>query len=113
MEHVIDAKNQTLGRLATKIALILQGKLSASYNPRLPGTDKVVVKNAGQIVVTGQKETKKIYYRHTGYMGHLRERTYKEAFARSPEKVLKMAVSRMLPKNWIRQDRMNRLVVEK
>ena len=113
MEHVIDAKNQTLGRLATKIALILQGKLSASYNPRLSGTDKVIVKNAGQIVVTGQKATKKIYYRHTGYMGHLRERSYKEAFARSPEKVLQLAVSRMLPKNWIRQDRMNRLVIEK
>ncbi len=113
MEYVIDAKNQKLGRLASQIALMLQGKLSASYNPRLVGADKVIVKNASHIVVTGQKETKKIYYRHTGYMGHLKERSYEEAFSRSPEKVLQLAVSRMLPKNWIRQDRMNRLVIEK
>ncbi len=113
MEHIIDAKDQKLGRLASKIATILQGKLSAGYNPRLSGTDRVIVKNASKIVVTGRKETQKIYYRHTGYMGHLYEKPYKDAFAKSPEKVLTLAVKRMLPQNFLNQKRLNRLVIEK
>ncbi|MEK7192398.1 MAG: 50S ribosomal protein L13 [Patescibacteria group bacterium] len=113
MNHVIDATNQKLGRLASKIAQILQGKLHPSYNPRLPGSDRVVVKNASKIAVSGEKMEKKIYYRHTGYMGHLREKVFKDAFAKSPEKVLLLAVSRMLPKNFLRQPRLNRLVIER
>lgn len=113
MEHVIDATNQKLGRLASKIALILQGKLNADYEPRLVGQDKVVVKNAAKIAVTGKKPSQKIYYRHTGYMGHLREKNYKELFAKAPEKVLWYAVYNMLPKNFLRQKRLNRLVIEK
>ncbi|MBI3114545.1 MAG: uL13 family ribosomal protein, partial [Candidatus Harrisonbacteria bacterium] len=73
MDYVIDAKNQKLGRLASQIAVILQGKRHASYEPRLRGEDRVIVKNVSGIAVTGGKEKKKIYYRHTGYMGHLRE----------------------------------------
>ncbi len=113
MEHIIDAKNQKLGRLASKIAQILQGKMTADYEPRNPGKDRVVVKNVSQMVVTGRKAEQKIYYRHTGYMGHLRERVYKEFFAKYPEKVLELAVKRMLPQNFLKQKRMNRLTIEK
>ena len=113
MEHVIDAKNQTLGRLASKIAQILQGKHSVDYAPHLAGNDKVVVKNVSKLVVTGRKSEQKIYYRHTGYMGHLRKHKYKEVFAKTPERVLWYAVYNMLPKNWLRQKRLNRLVIEK
>ena len=113
MEHVIDAKNQKLGRLASQIAQILQGKTHPDYEPRNAGKDTVVIKNASQIVVTGRKFEEKIYYRHTGYMGHLKERVYKEYFAKAPGEVLKAAVKRMLPQNFLNQKRMNRLVIEK
>ena len=113
MNHVIDAQNKRLGRLATEIARILQGKHKPTYEKHKPGDDTILVTNAGGIVVTGGKETKKIYYHHTGYMGHLRETTYQAAFAKSPAEVLRKAVFNMLPKNWIRQDRLNRLKIEK
>ncbi len=113
MEHIIDAKDQKLGRLASKIAQILQGKLHADYEPRNPGQDRVVIKNVSQIVVTGRKADQKIYYRHTGYMGHLKERIYKEYFAKAPAEVLRLAVKRMLPQNFLKQKRMNRLIIEK
>ncbi len=113
MEYVIDAKKQPLGRLASKVAQLLQGKQHPDYLPHNPGKDRVIVKNASQIVVTGRKAEQKIYYRHTGYMGHLRERVYKEFFAQSPEKVLELAVKRMLPQNYLKQNRLNRLTIEK
>ncbi len=113
MNHIIDAAERRLGRLATEIAHILQGKHHPSYQKNKEGDDTITVTNAGRIVVTGGKETKKIYYHHTGYMGHLRETTYKAAFAKSPTEVLRKAVFNMLPKNWIRQDRLNRLKIEK
>lgn len=113
MQHIVDAKEKPLGRIAVEIAHILQGKHLPSYQKNHPGTDSVLVKNAGQMTVSGGKETKKIYYRHTGYMGHLRELSYQAAFAKSPMEVLRTAVFNMLPKNWIRQDRLNRLTIEK
>lgn len=113
MQYVIDAKNQKLGRLASKIAQILQGKMHPDYEPRNPGKDTVVVKNASRIAVSGRKADQKIYYRHTGYMGHLKERLYKEFFAKSPEKILELAVKRMLPQNFLKQKRLNRLIIEK
>lgn len=113
MEYTIDAKGKILGRLASEIAVLLQGKNSAHYEPRVRGNNRVYVKNAGGIIVSGGKEEKKIYYRHTGYMGHLRERTYAEAFTLSPEKVLRNAVTHMLPKNWLRDRRMLLLKIEK
>ena len=113
MEYVIDAKNQKLGRLASKVAQILQGKMSTDYLPHNPGKDKVVVKNISQVEVSGRKAEQKIYYRHTGYMGHLKERVYKEYFAKAPQEVFKLAVKRMLPQNYLKQNRMNRLIIEK
>jgi len=113
MEHIIDATNQKLGRLASQIALLLQGKYHVTYEPRLPGTDSVVVKNASKIALSGKKMDQKIYYRHTGYMGHLRERRYRQLFEEAPEQVLRKAIFNMLPKNTLRAKRLNRLVIEK
>lgn len=113
MEYTIDAKNKSLGRIASEIAVILQGKKSADYEPRLGGKDKVLVKNVDGIVLTGRKEEQKIYYRHTGYMGHLKQETAKEVIAKKGKKeLLRRAVSRMLPKNRLANDRIKRLIIE-
>lgn len=111
-EYVIDAEGQILGRLATKIAAILQGRTSAAYNPRLAGNNRVVVKNAAKVQFTGQKETQKMYYHHTSYQGHLREKPVEEMRKRTPTRIVEYAVFNMLPKNKLRQVRMNRLKVE-
>lgn len=113
MQHTLDAKNKILGRIAGEAAHILQGKQSASYQPNKVTTDTVLVKNAALMIVSGGKETKKTYYRHTGYMGHLRESSYESEFKKSPTEVLRKAIFNMLPKNFIRQDRLNRLTIEK
>lgn len=113
MEYIIDAKNKRLGRLATEIAVILQGKKNPSYAPNKVGSDKVVVKNASHISVGGGKEVKKVYYRHTGYMGHLFEKTYQQKFAESPERVIREAVENMLPRNFLRAKRIKMLKIEK
>jgi large subunit ribosomal protein L13 len=113
MQHILDAKNKMLGRIAGEVAHILQGKHSPSYQPNAVITDTVLVKNASLMSVSGGKEVKKTYYRHTGYMGHLRETSYEQEFKKSPMEVLRKAVFNMLPKNFIRQDRLNRLIIEK
>jgi len=113
MDYVFDAKNKRLGRLASEIAVILQGKKNPDYEPRLAGSDRVIVKNIGEIEVSGQKERQKVYYHQpAGYIGHLKKRTYREVFAKDPSKVLRLAVSRMLPKNKLRAKRMKRLIIE-
>lgn len=113
MDYNIDAKNKKLGRLASEIAVILQGKKNANYEPRNRGEDRVLVKNAGGLVVTGGKETKMVYYKHTGYMGHLREKTFEQMFAKSPEQVLRKAIENMLPRNFLRDKRLRMLKIEK
>ena len=114
MEYHIDANKKILGRVATEIALILQGKKSASYQRNRVSADKVYVKNVDGIVVTGAKAQQKIYYRHTGYVGHLKELTYEQKFAKDPRSVLRQAVRKMLPKNFLNQRRLKNLVfVEK
>lgn len=110
MEYHIDANKKTLGRLASEISLILQGKKSASYERNRVSDDKVYVKNVGGIVVTGNKATQKIYYHHTGYVGHLKELTYEQKFAKDPRKVLREAVRKMLPKNFLNQKRLKNLI---
>lgn len=113
MKYEIDATGKRLGRLASEIAQILQGKKHTDYEPYLEGKDRVIVKNVAKIVFTGNKMKQKIYYRHTGYMGHLKRPTLETVFRKSPEKVLWLAVFNMLPKNWLRQKRLNRLKIEK
>lgn len=110
--HIIDVTDKILGRVATEIATILQGKKNPAYNPRNVGNDRVIIKNASRMKVSGNKETKKIYYKHTGYMGHLKEMSYERLFAKSPARVIEKAVFNMLPKNRLRQIRMNRLSIE-
>lgn len=112
MEYNIDAKNQRLGRLASQIAHILQGKNSVAYQPRLEGDAKVIVSNVGKMEVSGKKADQKIYYRHTGYAGHLKKRTYREFFKQSPKEVLRAAVLRMLPKNRLQARRIQKLIIQ-
>ncbi|RME60913.1 50S ribosomal protein L13 [Candidatus Parcubacteria bacterium] len=111
-EYRFDAAKKTLGRLASEIAVILQGKKSPRYNPRLPGEDHVVVRNIARLRVTGKKLSQKVYYRHTGRPGGLKTRTLGEALARDPRWVLREAVRRMLPKNRLLRSRMRRLHFE-
>lgn len=110
MDYHINAEGKRLGRLATEAARILQGKHKPDFQPNRVTEDRVVVANPSKIEIGGTKEQTKMYYRHTGYMGHLKERTYAEAFAKSPEKVIREAVRRMLPKNFINAKRMKQLV---
>ena len=96
---VVDAKGQTLGRLASKIAPILKGKHKASYAPNVDVGDFVVVINAERIHVSGKKLDDKMYYRHSGYPGGLRETSLKVMLANNPDRVIEYAVKGMLPKN--------------
>lgn len=112
-EHTIDAKGEYLGRVAARVAHILQGKNSPDFAPNKEGADRVTVKNAGAIKISGKKAAQKIYYRHSTRPGGLKRTTYKEAFSNDPEWVLRHAVSGMLPKNRLRSRRIKNLVVEK
>lgn len=109
--HLFDAKDQILGRLATKISHFLMGKQKVIYVPHLDCGDYVVVVNASQIQVTGKKMKKKIYFRHTGYMGNLKEARLEELMAKDPKKVIWLAVENMLPKNKLRKRRLKRLKI--
>jgi large subunit ribosomal protein L13 len=97
--YVVDAEGQTLGRLASKIATILRGKHKPIYNPSVDTGDFVVVINADKIKVTGRRMDQKKYYRHSGYMGGLREITLRDQLDQHPTRVLEAAVRGMLPKN--------------
>jgi large subunit ribosomal protein L13 len=110
MDYHIDAKGKILGRLASDVALVLQGKKSASYQPNRIGSDRAVVKNIADVKVTGNKLVKKIYRHHTGYVGHLKELRLEEKMAKDPRVVLRTAVRKMLPKNFLNQKRMKNLV---
>lgn len=112
MDYTIDVARKRLGRVATDIALILQGKKNADYNPRFPGTDRVIVKNIRRIELGGKKKDQKVYYRHAGPLGHLKVRTYSEVFEKKPEWVLRHAVRLMLPKNRLQRLRLRRLIIE-
>ncbi len=111
MEYVIDAKNKKLGRVASEIAVILQGKKSAKYEPRFEGTDTVTVKNIKGLELTGKKAEQKVYYKHTGPLGHLKERKFENVFEKNPAFVLRHAVRLMLPKNRLQAKRMRRLKI--
>ena len=97
--YLLDAENKTLGRLATEVARRLRGKHKPEYTPHVDTGDFIVVINAEKLVVTGRKATQKIYYRHTGYPGGLKETTFEKLIQRKPESVLELAVKGMLPKN--------------
>lgn len=96
---VVDAQGQTLGRLATQVATILRGKHKPIYTPHVDCGDYVIVVNANQIHVTGQKLDQKMYYRHSGYPGGLKQITLRRRLETHPERVIESAVRGMLPKN--------------
>ncbi|KAL6139457.1 hypothetical protein ACLB2K_057761 [Fragaria x ananassa] len=106
---VFDAKGQVLGRLASQISTVIQGKDKPTYAPNRDDGDMCIVLNAKDICVTGRKLTDKVYHWHTGYVGHLRERTLKDQMAKDPTEVIRKAVLRMLPKNKLRDDRDRKL----
>ena len=97
--HVIDAKGQVLGRVATSAAKLLQGKHTAVYTPYLDTGDHVVILNVAKVTLTGRKEEQKIYQRHSGYPGGLREDRAKIVRAAKPERMMEEAVRGMLPKS--------------
>lgn len=106
---LIDAKDATLGRISTAIAKYLIGKYKPTYTPHVDGGDYVVVINAKELVVTGAKETDKMYYRHSGFPGGLKEAQLKALREKSPESIIEEAVKGMLPKNKLSPERMARL----
>jgi large subunit ribosomal protein L13 len=108
---LVDAEGQTLGRLATRIADTLRGKGKPQYTPHVDTGDFVVVVNAEKIAVTGQKLDKKIYYRHSGYPGGIRQRTLREQLDRRPTEVLRIAVKGMLPKNKLASAQIRKLKI--
>ncbi len=107
--YVIDASGQTLGRLATQIAVILKGKNKASYVPHLDNGDYVIVTNCDKFKVTGKKMEDKMYYRHTGYLGGLKEISLENLLVKKPTKALELAINGMLPKNKLRSGMISRL----
>src|SRR4051794_40521955 len=109
--YVVDADARTLGRLATQIADVLRGKGKPAYTPHVDTGDFVIVVNAEKVHVTGQKLDQKIYYRHSGYPGGLRERTLREQLARRPEEVLRKAVKGMLPRNRLGRQQLTKLKI--
>ena len=109
--YVVDADGQTLGRLATQIADTLRGKRKPEYTPHIDTGDFVVVVNAKQISVTGNKRAEKRYYRHSGYPGGLKSRTLSEMLERRPEEVIRIAVKGMLPKNRLARKQLTKLKV--
>ncbi len=109
--YVVDAEGKTLGRMATEIATILRGKHKATFTPHVDGGDFVVVVNADKVVLTGKKLDQKMYRYHTGYVGGLKEITYREMMEKKPEEVVMHAVSGMLCKNKLRSRMMTRLRV--
>ena len=107
--HVIDAEGERLGRLATRVATLLQGKHRPDYSRHQMTGDFVVVINAAKVGVSGNKLTQKTYYRHTGYIGHLRSRSLEEMLERFPGRVIEMAVKGMLPRNRLGRQMLRRL----
>jgi large subunit ribosomal protein L13 len=97
--QVVDASGQVLGRLATQIATLLRGKHKPTYTPSLDGGDFVIVVNAEKIRLTGRKPYQKMYYRHSGYPGGMRAITYRTMLERHPDRIIRLAVKGMLPKN--------------
>ena len=108
---LFNLETQTLGRAATKIADILRGKHQPYYTPSIDNGDFVVVINAAKVKLTGKKWTDKIYYKHTGYPGGLKETSAEEMLAKHPEDLIIKAVKGMLPKNFLAQQILKKLKV--
>lgn len=108
---LIDASEAPIGRVATQIATYLTGKYKPSYTPHIDGGDYVVVINAKDAIATGDKERGKIYYRHSGFPGGIKDARLEEVREKFPERIIEAAVKGMLPKNKLAAERMKRLRV--
>jgi large subunit ribosomal protein L13 len=109
--YVVDAEGQTLGRLATEIATILRGKKKAQYTPHVDTGDFVVVVNAEKVVVTGKKAEQKVYRRHSGYPGGMKETSYARMMERKPAEVLRKAVKGMMPRTRLARQQLKKLKI--
>ena len=109
--HLIDANDKVLGRLATEIANLLRGKNKPIFTPHMDSGDYVVVVNADKVVLTGGKLEKKMYYRHSGYVGGLRKATAKEMLQKRPENLIRFAVKGMLPKTSLGRRQLTKLKI--
>lgn len=109
--YVVDAKDQILGRLASKLAYLLQGKHRPDYTPHVDQADFIVVINADKIKLTGKKLDQKVYWRHSGYMGGLKLETARQVLQKDPRRLIYLAVKRMLPKNRLRNKLLKKLKV--
>ncbi len=110
---VVDAKDQTLGRLATQIANLLHGKHKPMFTPNIDVGDYVIVINCDKVRVTGRKLDQERYYRHSGYPGGLRSRSMREQMEKYPERVIEAAVRGMLPKNKLGRQMIKKMKVYK
>jgi large subunit ribosomal protein L13 len=109
--YLVDAKDRVLGRLATQIAMRLRGKHKPIFTPHADTGDFIVVINADKVALTGRKWDKKIYYRHTGYIGGLKEISAKKLLEKKPEDILRFAVRGMLPKNSLGRRQLKKLKI--
>ncbi len=109
--YLVDASGIELGRLATRIALLLQGKRKRIYTPHIDTGDFVVVVNADKVALSGKKLDDKIYYHYSGYPGGLKSKTAKQIMETHPERLIELAVRRMLPKNKLGRKMFSRLKV--
>lgn len=109
--YVVDAAKAPLGRVATEVAKLLIGKHKSTYTPHVDGGDHVIVVNAANLVVTGRKLEQKKYYRHSGYIGGIKETSLKDLLEKNPESVIEKAVKGMLPRNKLTDGRLKRLHV--
>lgn len=110
--HTIDATDKVLGRLAVEVSILLRGKHKPTWAPNVDDGDTVVIENVDKIRVTGKKLDQKLYRKHTGYPGHLRETTLRERMVKDASGVFTDAVSGMLPKNKLRNEMLKRLIIK-
>lgn len=109
--YVVDAADQVLGRLATRVATILRGKDKPTFTPHVDTGDFIIVVNADKIKLTGNKEKQKVYYRHSGYPGGLKKSTVKQVRAKHPERILAHAVKGMVPANPLGRSALKKLKI--
>lgn len=109
--YVVDAAGQTLGRLATEVATVLRGKHKPTYTPHVDCGDHVIIINAEQIKMTGKKLDQKVYRKHSGYVGGLKEVSAREMLEKHPDRIIMLAVKGMLPKNSLGRKMLTKLRV--
>ena len=109
--YVVDAEGKTLGRLATEIARVLRGKNKPQYTPHVDVGDFVIVVNAEEVIVTGRKAEQKVYRRHSGYPGGMKETSYGQMMERRPEEIVRKAVYGMMPRTRLARQQMRKLKI--